>query len=192
MTFLLVLFTLETQHILKPKLAEERFMENCNVQQSSKDVGGIWIRPKELDKLLFEEYTPKTRRQQKLKEDILKAIGAGLADFEVYIQSRDDKARNAYELDDWAKSYSSNRNSRLGTTQHYNLYLAQKIQNGKPWEEVCDKKDISEAFRQIKEGRFSLAGGCMDDYNGYPESDVYKGYVPSASYKNIVAFVVLS
>jgi hypothetical protein len=179
-------------------------METC-VQQSNdgeeisvngtlqcEDVNAI-VRTKEINKKMFEEYTPETPEQKTLKEGILKSIEAGIGDFEVYIQFGIDDDNTFSKLEDFAKSYKPTCNSKLGSRNHYNLFLAWQIQTGKKtWQQVCDKKDMSRNFRGLKDddGTFSVAGGSKWYTYGVPESEFYRGSEPYIRLHPRVAFVV--
>ncbi|MDR0978839.1 MAG: hypothetical protein LBL91_02725 [Lachnospiraceae bacterium] len=170
--------------------------EKISVNGTLKSENVDWdeVRTKELDKRMFEG-TPETVRQQELKNAILNAIEAGLDDFKVFIQSKDGKERTAYELEVWSNDYNPHLNSKLGSRNHYSLYLAWQIQTGKKtWKQLCDEKDMSEAFRELKDddGTFFSAGGCRYSPYLYPESDVSKDHYTDGRLVNHVAFVVLS
>ncbi|MDR0978662.1 MAG: hypothetical protein LBL91_01780 [Lachnospiraceae bacterium] len=165
--------------------------------EKRKHIGKNWVRTKEIDKKMFEEYSPKTYSQEKLKQNILSAFEVDLDAFEVCIQppSQDGMPRNAYRMEDWANDYNLQCKSKMGSRNHYFMYLAWRIQTGKTtWEKTCDKKDLAEAFRELKDddGTYYVAGGCNYGDDNCPESEVCKDGNPCIDTHIGAAFVVFS
>lgn len=168
-------------------------------ENTTKGIRYEYVNTEELEKADFERERP-TDSQKELQELILtegfphqKEVGnfwAGVPDIS------NDEAFSCNELVGWAEMFDKENGSEMGNIHQLALYLASRVK-AEGWEAVADKVDrIYKRYRIVKDNSaqsgFSYVGGCSNDSNGFPASDVAHNYSPNNSYDNIVAWVVLS
>ena len=110
---------------------------------SLKNVENYPVNVSQLDIKIFKNQISSTFDQQELQKNIIEILSdksiSDISDFVVNYSSTDVSLTSWAECNDYAQNFDPNHNSKLGSTNQYILFLAQRIQNGEKWEDICDK-----------------------------------------------------